>query len=93
MASSYKSAELSRHLTQDVDIATDIITIAVTINVTISGINNVITTKISIQVNIATAATLYERQCKAVNRRNCYAFEWLSAKNQQPTVLPCWQTD
>ena len=56
MASSYKSAELSRHLTQDVDIATDIITI----NVTISGINNVITTKISIQVNIATATTLYD---------------------------------
>ena len=54
MASLYKSAELSRHLTQD--IATDIITIAVTI----SGINNVITTKISIQVNIATATTLYD---------------------------------
>ena len=60
MASSYKSAELSRHLTQDVDIATDIITINVTISVTISGKNNVITTKISIQVNIATSATLYD---------------------------------
>ena len=56
MASSYKSAKLSRHLTQDVDNATDIITISVTI----SGINNVITTKISIQVNIATATTLYD---------------------------------
>ena len=60
MASLYKSAELSRHLAQDIDIATNIITIIVTINVTISGINNVITTKISIQVNIATSATLYD---------------------------------
>ena len=64
MASSYKSAELSRHLAQDIDIATNIITIIVTINVTISGINNVITTKISIQVNIATAVTLYDSSAK-----------------------------
>ena len=36
----------------------------ITINVTISGINNVITTKISIQVNIATAVTLYDSSAK-----------------------------